>query len=132
MPSGPPTNVKVAVLSSSSVNVSWSDPSPDKRNGVITQFTVVYYCTRNSSCANHSYDPIIVHSRHYQIVMGLQAYSDYVFAVAAATTVDEGPFSDAIFVKTREAGELSSVCTVFQFLSKYALNFSKYVLCFSK
>jgi len=94
--------------------VSWSDPSPDKRNGIITQFTLFYFCARNSPCANDSYDPIAIQSHHYLIITGLKPYADYAFAVAAWTTVDEGPFSDAVYVKTLEAGELSSVCIVFQ------------------
>ena len=113
VPSGPPTNVRVAVLSASSVNVTWDDPLPDKRNGVIRKFTISYDCSddnNNNTCPD--YAPITSKEKHYQIINGLHPYTEYLFAVAARTEIGEGPFSFAVYVMTLEAGELNYVCSV--------------------
>lgn len=102
-PDAAPINVRVAVLTSSSVNVTWSDPPPDKRNGIIREFTISYGLEADNEL---KYLPV---KQHHQIVAELLPFTKYLFAVAARTIIGEGPYSDPVYVTTPQDGKLSCI-----------------------
>ena len=92
VPSGPPTNFTLSLLSSTSIQLSWDPPLSEERNGIVRQYIVhvelpvgeiLSYTTSSNSYA----------------VSGLRPYTTYFFSVAALT-VGAGPPTERIVAQT--------------------------------
>lgn len=96
VPSGPPTNFTLVLLSSTSVQLSWEPPLPEERNGIIRQYTV------RAEIAVGEFLSSTTRSTHYTVA-GLNPFTTYFFSVAAIT-IGEGPITERIVAQTLTAG----------------------------
>lgn len=105
-PSAPPVEVTGVALNSRSLRISW-DPPPEKtRNGKITVYKVLYM--ESSKPADPSMATIkTVDGEKTQVTLNnLNTWTEYRVWVLAGTAKGEGPLSEAIYLKTDEAGKL--------------------------
>ena len=82
------------VLSSTSINVSWTDPLPCDINGMIVNYTVRV----------DEDDIIVSDGERNRVLSNLTAFTNYSISVAVSTSVGRGPFSDTITRRTEEDG----------------------------
>ena len=101
-PSGPPENISVSAINSTSIDISWEPPARNLQNGYIVEYHVTVAETNTGSFV---FSVITGTSLH---LTSLHPYYIYACSVAAVT-VGIGPYSDAIEITTDEAGELSSI-----------------------
>ena len=93
-PSSPPQGIEVSSFSSNFVNLSWSSPRPEHRNGIITGYVI--NVTLEDTGASYQ-----LTSQTTQLtVESLVPNGLYAFAVAAQTSVGTGPFSMTIMQRT--------------------------------
>ena len=93
---GVPANVKAAVLSATSVLITWLPPiSP---NGEITKYTL-YIKDAESRHSNTDLKIISSHLNKYAVKDLLQS-REYIFWISASTRIGEGPVSKIIKIKT--------------------------------
>ena len=118
-PAGPPRDVTPSTTSGS-VSVSWSTIDCIERNGVITNYTVVFQeqggvvipsepnqCTFQndfhwSSCCITTLEMNVM-DRNFT-VSGLTPHTNYTFRVAGVNSNGTGPYSNVITVVTDEDG----------------------------
>ena len=86
------------MLSSTSINVTWEDIPPIRRNGIITAYEVLYEPLETFGGFIGSERVNTTH--HYFVLVGLQEYVDYNISVRAYTRVGPGPYSQAITNQT--------------------------------
>ena len=84
-------------LNSTSFSLSWDPPPPQHHNGVIREYRV--NVTEIVTGQVRQFSTLSTEL----VVTGLHPYFEY-NCVVLAVTVDEGPHSPAIFVRTLEAG----------------------------
>ena len=101
----PPRNVKIALLNSTSVCVTWDDPIDNK--GVISHYTVQYFCANTNRCKDDEQDDT---EEQRLVVTGLHPFTKYIFVVSARTIAGEGGNSKPVTVRTLEAGEKPLKC----------------------
>ena len=113
-PSSPPQNLTVNILSSTEIQVNWTDVPEIDRNGIITEYEVMYeplmtfggLISTNTSRTNG-----------FSIVLqDLQEYVEYNISVRAYTNDGPGPYSMGIIRRTFEDGELFifvNICHIF-------------------
>lgn len=104
-PSGPPENVTVQVVTSSSLHLTWSLPDPRYQNGIVRSYII--------SVRDVEADRFQVFStlQHELTISSLHPYNAYELSVAAVT-VDRGPFSTPIPVRTLQDGKYYSINTI--------------------
>ena len=100
-PSGPPTNLRVIFVNSTSLVVAWSPPELILRNGIIQHYNV---CVRSFAVTSRCENVVLPGSQRSYIASGLKPFTTYDVIVSAATSVGYGPSIIAIN-KTSEAGE---------------------------
>ena len=100
-PSGHPQDVRAESTSSTEITVMWN-PVPDiERNGIITQYEVVFHSvfddgiSANVTMSNGSVEQSLP-------MTGLEEYVQYDITVRAYTVVGHGPFSPAVSNTTFE------------------------------
>ena len=104
-PSSPPSNINVTTESSTSIRVSWSEVPSIHRNGMITQYGVMYEPLETFGYETVTSVNITDNSTLEILLHNLQEYVQYNITVRAFTSVGEGPFSSVITVRTLEDGE---------------------------
>ena len=82
------------VLSSTSINVSWTDPLPCDINGMIVNYTVRV----------DEDDIVVSDGERSRVLSNLTAFTNYTISVSVSTSVGRGPFSDTITRRTEEDG----------------------------
>ena len=92
VPSGPPTNLTVSPLSSTSVWLSWGLPNPEDRNGIIRQYIIHVELPFGEV-------PSILTASSSFTVSALRPFTTYLFSVAAIT-IGVGPATERISVQT--------------------------------
>ncbi len=93
------------MLNSSSFRLRWNPPPQEHHNGEIREYRINVTEIQSGRVLQFS-------TPHTELVVsGLHPYFPYECAVAAVT-VNEGPYSAAIGVRTHEAGKGSSVLSV--------------------
>ena len=97
----PPRNVRISLLSSTSVVVSWDDPGENK--GVIDRFIVHYFCADRNRCL----DGQLKTAEHNCTITGLYPYTNYTIVISAHTNAGDGQDSEPLTITTLEAGEMS-------------------------
>jgi len=112
-PSSSPTNVLSFVSSPRSASVSWFPPAVNGQNGII-----VYYILVLTDVGFNSSDITINTTLTSYAFSNLEEYNVYSCAVAAATQVGLGPYSDPIQFTTQEDGECFKVLEGSHQLSK--------------
>lgn len=98
-PSGPPRNLRVIFVNSTSLIAAWSPPELILQNGIIQSYNV---CVRSFAvtCGN----VVQPGSQSSYIASGLKPFTTYDVIVSAATSVGYGP-SVIVINKTLEAGK---------------------------
>ena len=92
-----------AVVSPTSIMVTWDVVPPIDQNGVITMYEVLYE-------PQETFDGVIIGpltvnvTERSSLLIRLQEYVDYTISVRAYTLAGEGPYSDVIVARTLEAG----------------------------
>ena len=100
-PSGPPQSISVSVVSSTSLQLSWSPPLSVHQNGLIQSYTILVFEQQTNTT-------IEKHQNFLQttiILNNLQPNYDYTLSVAAHT-VALGPYGSVI-IRTSEDGTSS-------------------------
>ena len=90
--------------SSTSVNVTWSPPTPDLTFGILRSFEIGYYITSQPENSLQSIQNIPSIDREYEIT-GLMEFTNYSIEVSAIT-IDNGPFSSPVTVVTDEDSKM--------------------------
>ncbi len=116
-PSSPPQNVTGVVLSSTDIQMNWTDVAEIDQNGVITEYEVMYeplmtFMGTESLGTNLTTILSIV-------LQGLQEYVEYNISVRAYTNDGAGPYSVGIIRRTLQDGKLI-LYNIFLFISLYA------------
>ena len=103
VPAIAPINVQSEVLSSTSINVTWEEIPPIKRNGIITSYEVLY---EPLDTFDGAIGPAIVNTTNlYYVLVGLEEYVDYNISVRAYTRAGFGPYSQEITNQTFQDSE---------------------------
>ena len=103
-PSGPPQHIEVSSFSRNFVNLSWSAPRPEHRNGVITGYVI------NVTLEDTGVSYQLTSQTTQLTVESLVPNGLYAFAVAAQTSLGTGPFSMTIMQRT-DRSHTSAVLT---------------------
>ncbi len=106
VPSKSPVIVSVAVVTATSLRLSWDPPAMNTQNGLITSYGVSLTVS-NLSCkgdwtlqSSNNTKTLMVHNVTYYILTGLMPATNYILAVSAATSVGSGPNSESVCVTT--------------------------------
>ena len=86
VPSSPPTNFNIAIVSSSAIELSWQLPPLSDRNGIITGYTIRVVRTDTGETFVDQITGGIGFS-----VTGLLPHTTYTCSVLASTSVGMGP-----------------------------------------
>ncbi len=102
-PNSPPQNVTGVVLSSTEIQVNWTDVPEIDQNGVITEYEVMYeplmtFMGTESPGTNLTTILSI-------LLQGLQEYVEYNISVRAYTNDGDGPYSVGVIRRTLQDGE---------------------------
>ena len=102
-PASPPQNVAATVLSSTEIQVNWTEVPDIDQNGIIAQYQVMYeplmtFGVLNTTIINISNLTMSI------TLMGLEEYVEYSISVRAYTSVGPGPYSVGIVRRTLEDG----------------------------
>ncbi|XP_036749105.2 receptor-type tyrosine-protein phosphatase F isoform X5 [Manis pentadactyla] len=100
-PSAPPQKVTCVSAGSTTVRVSWVPPPADRRNGIITQYSVAYEAVDGEDRGRHVVDSISREHSSWDLV-GLEKWTEYRVWVRAHTDVGPGPESSPVLVRTDE------------------------------
>ena len=104
MPSHPPGNVSGRNLTSTKIQVNWTDIPEDFHNGILLGYTVLW---RETSDQSATWDKMKVDANFTSAIFtNLSAYTNYTFKVAGFTKKGNGNFSSEIIVITEEEGKL--------------------------
>ena len=85
--------------------MNWSEVSAIDRNGIITQYEVMYEPLETFGGQLAARTNITDNSTFEILLENLQEYVQYDIRVRAYTQIGEGPFSPTITFRTREAGK---------------------------
>ena len=96
VPTGPPENFTVEVLSSSAVLVSWTPPTVGKQNGIIITYTIILVELLTNTTLTYEQGGNISELT----VDELHPYYEYKCSMVAATQVGNGPFTGSVTVRT--------------------------------
>ena len=96
VPSVAPTNVKAAVLSSSSIEVTWSSNATRNISGYI-----LFY--REKVLRSEPYQSIATHNLSITL-RGLKTYTEYMLRVLGYNDRGNGLSTRSLSVRTKEAG----------------------------
>ena len=87
-PSGPPRDVLVIPRAKNTIRVSWSIPSAQDCNGIITKYEIILY-KQNGLTQTYPRKGKTL----YQDISGLELNQRYIIGVRACTKVGPGPYS---------------------------------------
>ena len=102
-PASAPENVMLVVISSTEIQVSWTEVPEIDRNGIITMYEVMYEPLMTFG----ELTPATVNTTNLTIIVdGLEEYVEYNISIRAYTSVGPGPYSEEVTNRTFEDGEL--------------------------
>ena len=99
-PASPPLNVAVVNITSTTLRVTWDEVPAIDRNGIITEYEVVY----NQSTFGSTSQTVRVTSRIAELTE-LHEYVEYYIRVRAHNTEGPGPYSPTLLAATEQDGE---------------------------
>ena len=108
-PTGAPHNVTYTVTSTSA-NINWLEIDCIERNGVITNYTVVFQEQDGAVIPGE----VNVMDRTFT-TSGLTPHTNYIFRVAGVNSNGTGIYSNGITVLTDEDGKLYCTCNMHRF-----------------
>ena len=99
VPTSAPIGLSVISQSSSSLTLAWMAPPLERRNGLITGYSINVMNTDTGAS-------MLLSSIGNSITVGeLSPYTSYLCSVAAQTVVGPGPYTSPITVTTSEDGK---------------------------
>ena len=102
VPASPPQNVAAMVLSSTEIQVNWTEVLEIDQNGNITQYEVIYVPLTTFGVLTS----IAISTTNLSLtLMNLEEYVEYNISVRAYTSVGPGPYSMGIVRRTFEDGK---------------------------
>ena len=122
-PSGPPRDVLVIPRAKNTIRVSWSIPSAQDCNGIITKYEIILY-KQNGLTQTYSWKGKTL----YKDISGLELNQRYIIGVRAYTKVGPGPYSRNHSYSTGNTNERSA--NVFPFIWTFACNFKLFFSLF--
>ena len=99
-PTSPPLNLSLVASTSTSVTLSWAPPPTQFQNGVIMGYTLQVFNSQQGLLRETNT------SSNGSTVDSLRPNTTYLLKVAAMTVVGRGPYSDNVYVATRQFGRL--------------------------
>ena len=103
VPASPPWNVTATVLSSTEIQVNWTEVLEMDQNGIIAEYEVMYEPLMEFGFLTN--EILVVDSLNLSItLMDLEEYVEYNILVRAYTSVGPGPYSVGIVQRTFEDG----------------------------
>ena len=103
VPTGSPMDVEIISITSTSVSIAWSSPSPDKQNGAIFAYSVLIAGVKdNLKWIVNSTDPYTSNV----ILSHLEPFLAYNLSVSAININGSGPYSPPLRFMTAPAGLL--------------------------
>ena len=103
-PASPPQNVTATVLSSTEIQVNWTEVLEIDQNGIITEYEVMYEPLMTFGVLSD--ESVVVDLTNLSTtLMDLEEYVQYNISVRAYTSVGPGPYSVGIVNTTFEDGE---------------------------
>ncbi|XP_076322350.1 cell adhesion molecule Dscam1-like isoform X2 [Tachypleus tridentatus] len=100
VPDKPPTRVICSALTSQSLHVEWTPPSPKSINGILQGFHVTYRPVFRSKSDAESRR--VGNENLTTNLAGLEIFTNYSVQVAACSRVGDGVFSDPVYCRTLE------------------------------
>ncbi|XP_075217809.1 cell adhesion molecule Dscam1-like [Lycorma delicatula] len=104
VPSGPPVDVIISSVGPTSLQLSWSPPHPDERNGPILGY---YIGIKQASEGRYNFSTVqtVIPNAHPPpyVFNGLNSYTQYKLALQAFNRVGAGPTSQEITATTEQA-----------------------------
>ena len=97
-PSGPPANVTLFEVTSTSARVSWSEPACGQRNGDITAYSFLLLDEAGTVIENDDTTSTSV------FINNLMPFTNHSFKVSAKTRRGIGPASPALHFLTEQGG----------------------------
>ena len=101
-PTTSPDNFTIAFITPRSVSLMWDPPSPQNRNGIITGYII------NVTVADTGEDFQLSTETTHIFIDSLRPFSIYMYMIAA-TTVEDGPFSNTFQFQTLEDGKTNTM-----------------------
>ena len=98
-PSGSPVSIAALLLTSTSVQLSWSAPPADQQNGIITD----YYINMTEVETGVTVQ-LMVTGATTLLINTLHPYYVYSFFISAATVIGQGPYSTQFSIRALEDG----------------------------
>ncbi|XP_018319090.1 protein sidekick isoform X2 [Agrilus planipennis] len=109
VPEAPPIVEKVQALNSTTVEVVWIPPDPQKINGINQGYKLQAWKYDNEREENVEYKRMTVHpnlldplAKQSAIMDGLEKFTDYNITVLCFTNPGDGEISEFVYVKTSE------------------------------
>ncbi|KAG8455154.1 hypothetical protein GDO86_001382 [Hymenochirus boettgeri] len=100
-PSAPPQDIRCNSQSSTSILVSWLPPPVEKRNGIITAYSIKYIGVDADDNKPHEVIGITSEKKQY-LLENLEKWTQYRISMIAYTDVGPGPESSPILIRTDE------------------------------
>ena len=109
-PTGPPVNITVVAVNSSSVSVGWIKPDKGVLHGKLVRYEVEHrrvHCNESDpvSVTDGSWQSVNVTNTSSHTEIGSLAFWSCYEVRMRAVTVGNGPYSDVLKVRTKEDGE---------------------------
>ena len=97
VPTGPPQDLVITLITSTSISLSWNPPPFKDQNGVIREYYIAVCAIESESCYG-----VTSNDTSFTLV-DLHPYYSYNLSVAAVT-IDIGPLSESEHVTCLEEG----------------------------
>ena len=102
-PNAPPSNVKLSILSSTSIMVEWGYVPSADQNGIILSYTVTYWALPGGSLQIK----LVNAPTTKATLTGLNELTNYSVTVFASTVKGDGNVSESLTIRTNEDGRFS-------------------------
>lgn len=103
VPTGPPVNVELQSVTSTSAVISWREPSPDQHNGILLGYSVTVTNAKETIKLQINTTKIFVSD---VVLSPLKPFTTYNVSAAAATINGTGPLSSPLEFTTAQAGQV--------------------------
>ncbi|KAK3612593.1 hypothetical protein CHS0354_042101 [Potamilus streckersoni] len=102
VPSAAPQAVSGKSINSRSVEVTWKPPPPDKQNGRIVGYKILFVENSSRSTEKDAQVEDVASEARSVLLQSLSTWTVYKIWVLAFTSVGDGPLSEPIWVRTDE------------------------------
>ena len=122
-PSGPPQQVTLGDVTSTSIKVTWAPVKFEDQNGIIKGYKVIYRALPNGQNVTK-----VVDTENALTIGGLNEFTNYSIRVLAFTAVGDGPLSVAQVKQTLEDSKFVFGIYTFDVSLKYTVSACTHVI----